>query len=80
MSIGKFALYQGKVLRVKKIIVRTVLLLIASVCAWAQPSNNSSPVEFHVYRIDERLRLHQSRNINNQSFGENLRENCGTNL
>ncbi len=53
MTIGKFALYQGKVLRVKKVIVRTVLLLIASVCAWAQPSNNSSPVEFHVYRIDE---------------------------
>src|SRR2546422_1187188 len=37
----------------EKVIVRTVLLLIASVCAWARPSNNPTRVEFRIYRIDE---------------------------
>jgi len=45
--------YRGQVASVEKVIVRTVLLLIASVSAWAQPSNNPSPLEFHIYHTDE---------------------------
>src|SRR2546422_5708227 len=39
-TIGKFVLYRGKVLRVKKLFVRTVPPLVAALCAWAQPSNS----------------------------------------
>ena len=38
----------------KKVIVQTaVLLLIMAMCAGAQPSNNASPVEFHLYSVDK---------------------------
>jgi len=53
MTIGKSILYWGKVLRVKKVIVRTVPLLVAALCAWAQPSNSPTPFEFQLYRSDE---------------------------
>lgn len=53
MSTRKLVLHRGKVLSVRKVIVRAALPVVAAVCAWAKPSDNPSPVEFHVYRMDE---------------------------